>query len=67
MRAASARVVTTETRRAIHTISIDQPLRGSAKPGPELRRLTRQAVVVAIAAIALVGLGVVTIVRWIRA
>jgi hypothetical protein len=59
--------VTTETRRAVRTISIEQPLRGSAKPGPELRRLTRQVVIVVSAAIALVGFGVVTIVRWIRA
>jgi hypothetical protein len=60
-------VVTTETRRAVRTISLEQPLRGSAKPGPELRRLTRQVVVVASAAVAFVGLALVTIVRWIRA
>jgi hypothetical protein len=58
---------TAETRRATRTISLERPLRGTVKPGPELRRLMFEAVFVAGAAIALVGLGVVMVVRAIRA
>jgi len=58
---------TTEHRRAIRTITVDPPRYGTVTSGPQLRRLAFQTAFVAGAGLAVVGLGLVTFVRWIRA